>query len=520
MRKKPTVLMIIDGYGIAPREGNPVLKAKTPVLDRLKKEYPYVRCLSSGMAVGLPNGQAGNSETGYLNIGGGRIVYQELTRINGEIREGTFAENRVLLNAIDHSLRKDSNLHIFGLLSDGGVHSHIAHLFALLDMVKRRGLEKVYIHCFLDGRDVFPGTGLEYVHTLQTRMRELGFGEIASIHGRYYAMDRDGNYDRLKLTYAALTEGEGMKAANADDAVRMAYDRGETDEFILPTVIVNGGVPVGTIDDDDSVIFFNFRADRARELTHAFCDDDYRFFKRSKKPDILFTCFSDYDPHIENKMVAFEKTPLSNTFGEWISVNGLRQLKVAESEKYAQMTYLLNGGTEELNDQEDRLILKSPKVASYDQKPEMGAIELTDNLLKAIRSDRYDVIIMSLSNLDLTGHTAMEPAVIKAAETIDQCIGRILPLIQEKQGLLFICADHGNAEKITDPVSGRSYTMHTNDPVPFMMIGYDRNYTLKEGGCLADIVPTIIETMEMEKPFEMTGKSLLKLRAGSGAEPS
>ncbi len=505
--------MIIDGMGISRFDENPLKKAKMPFFDRLKKEYPYTRCLSSGMAVGLPNAQVGNAETGYQNIGGGRIVYQDLTRINGEIRDGLFASNRALQNAIDHSIRKDSNLHIFGLLSDGGVHSHIAHLFALLEMVKRRGLEKVYIHCFLDGRDVFPGTGLEYVHTLQTRMRELGFGEIASIHGRYYAMDRDGNYDRLKLSYAALTEGEGMKAANADDAVRMAYDRGETDEFILPTVIVNGGVPVGTIDDDDSVIFYNFRADRARELTHAFCDDDYRFFKRGKKPDVLFTCFTDYDPHIENKQVAFEKTPLTNTFGEWISLSGLRQLKIAESEKVAQITYFLNGGTEEPNDQEDRVILKSPKVPTYDQKPEMGAMELTDNLIKAIRSDRYDVIIMSLCNLDLCGHTAMEEAVIKAAQTIDQCLEKAVPVILNQGGLLFLCGDHGNAEKIMDSASGRSYTQHTNDPVPFMMVGYDPGFTLREGGCLADIVPTIIETMEMEKPSEMTGKTLLQARS-------
>ncbi|MCR5266977.1 MAG: 2,3-bisphosphoglycerate-independent phosphoglycerate mutase [Lachnospiraceae bacterium] len=519
MRRKPTVLMIMDGFGIPSVDDGPLKAAPMPVLDRLKKEYPFARCLSAGMAVGLPNGQMGNSETGYVNIGAGRIVYQELTRINGEIRDGSFFTNRALQEAISYSIRKDSNLHIFGLMSDGGVHSHISHLFALLEMVKRRGLEKVYIHCFLDGRDVLPGTALHYVHMLQTRMRELGLGEIASLHGRYYAMDRDNNYDRLKLSYAALTEGEGMKAANADDAIRMAYERGETDEFILPTVIVNGGVPVGTIDDDDSVVFFNFRADRARELTRAFCDDDYRFFKRGKKPQILFTCFSDYDPHIENKQVAFEKKPLVNTFGEWISMNGMRQLKVAESEKYAQITYFMNGGTEEMNDQEDRLILKSPKVATYDQKPAMYANELTDETIKAIRSDRYDVIIMSLCNLDLTGHAALESAVIAAAQTVDLCIGRLMNAILERDGILFICSDHGKAEKIVDE-GGHSFTMHTNDPVPFLMIGYEPGYTLKEGGCLADIVPTIIETMEMEKPSEMTGKSLLLKKSGAGEEAS
>ena len=508
-RKKPVVLMILDGCGVRDKaDGNAVKKAKTPTLDRIKKEYPYTRCLSGGMAVGLPNGQIGNSETGHMNIGAGRIVYQEVTRISKEIQEGTFFTNRVLNEAIAHCRRKDSNLHVMGLLSDGGIHSHISHLFALLELVKRNKPEHVYIHCFMDGRDVDPMSAKDYIYQLQNKMRELGVGEIASIHGRYYAMDRDTNYDRLKQSYAVLTKGDGVKAANADDAIRMAYERGESDEFIRPTVIVNGGVPVGTIDDNDAVIFYNFRADRARELTHAFCDDDYRFFKREKQPEVFFACFSDYDPHIENKYVAFEKTPLTNTFGEWLSNNRLSQLRLAESEKYAQITYFFNGGSEDLNEPEDRVILKSHKVATYDLKPEMHAYNLTDQLIRAIRTDRYDVIIMNYANPDMLGHTGIEAASVKAMEVVDECVKRAMDAILEKDGILLICSDHGNIEQLTTE-DGKPYMANTTNPVPVCLINYDSNYKLREGGCLADIVPTLIEAMHMTKPAEMTGKSLL-----------
>lgn len=510
MSKKPTVLMILDGYGLNDRhEGNSVYEAKTPVMDSLMKEYPFVRGLASGMAVGLPNGQMGNSEVGHLNMGAGRIVYQELTRITKEIQDGTFFTNASLMAAIDNCKMKDSALHIYGLLSDGGVHSHITHLYGLLDLAKRNGLEKVYIHCFLDGRDTPPKSGIDYVRALQNKMRELNIGEIASVHGRYYAMDRDNNYDRVKLSYLALTKGEGLKAANAEEAVLSSYNRDETDEFVKPTVIVNGGVPVGTINDDDSIIFFNFRPDRAREITHAFCDDDFRSFKREKKLDIVYVCFSEYDPLIENKLVAFEKIAVTNTFGEWLAANGLKQARIAETEKYAHVTFFFNGGVEEPNEGEDRILVKSPKVATYDLKPEMSAYEVCDNLVKAIKSDKYDVIIINFANPDMVGHTGVETAAIKAVEAVDECVGKAVAAIKEVDGVMFICADHGNAEQLIDYNDGTPFTAHTTNPVPFLLVNYDSDYTLREGGCLADIVPTLIEVMGKEQPKEMTGKSLL-----------
>ena len=510
MSKKPTVLMILDGYGLNERsDGNAVFEAKTPVMDSLMKDYPFVKGLASGMAVGLPNGQMGNSEVGHLNMGAGRIVYQELTRITKEIQDGTFFTNKALMTAIDNCKMKGSALHIYGLLSDGGVHSHITHLYGLLELAKRNDLNKVYVHCFLDGRDTPPKSGIDYVRALQSKMRELNIGEIASVHGRYYAMDRDSNYDRVKLSYLALTKGEGLKAANAEEAVLSSYDRDETDEFVKPTVIVNGGVPVGTINDDDSIIFFNFRPDRAREITHAFCDDDFRSFKREKKLDVVYVCFSEYDPLIENKIIAFEKIAVTNTFGEWLAANNLKQARIAETEKYAHVTFFFNGGVEEPNEGEDRILVKSPKVATYDLKPEMSAYEVCDNLVKAIKSDKYDVIIINFANPDMVGHTGVEEAAVKAVEAVDECVGRAVDAIKEVDGVMFICADHGNAEQLIDYNDGTPFTAHTTNPVPFILVNYDPAYTLREGGCLADIVPTLIEVMGMEQPHEMTGKSLL-----------
>lgn len=508
--KKPTVLMILDGYGINDKkEHNAVAMAKTPVMDKLMSTYPYVKGLASGMAVGLPNGQMGNSEVGHLNMGAGRIVYQELTRITKEIEDGTFFTNKALLEAVNNCKTKGSSLHLFGLLSDGGVHSHNTHLYGLLELAKREGLTNVYVHCFLDGRDTPPSSGADYIEQLESKMREIGVGQIASIMGRYYAMDRDNNYDRVKLAYVAMTEGEGLKAANAYDAIHGSYDRDETDEFVKPTVIVNGGVPVGTINDGDSVVFFNFRPDRAREITHAFCDDEFRSFKRDRKLDLVYVCFSDYDPLIDNKLVAFEKIAVTNTFGEWLAANGMKQARIAETEKYAHVTFFFNGGVEEPNEGEDRILVKSPKVATYDLKPEMSAYEVCDNLVKAIKADKYDVIIVNFANPDMVGHTGVEEAAIKAVEAVDECVGKAYDAIMEVGGVMFICADHGNCEQTVDYETNAPFTAHTTNPVPFILVNYKEGYGLREGGCLADIVPTLIECMGMEQPHEMTGKSLL-----------
>ena len=508
--KKPTVLMILDGYGInEKKEHNAVAMAKTPVMDKLMSTYPYVKGLASGMAVGLPNGQMGNSEVGHLNMGAGRIVYQELTRITKEIEDGTFFTNKALLEAVNNCKTKGSSLHLFGLLSDGGVHSHNTHLYGLLELAKREGLTNVYVHCFLDGRDTPPSSGADYIEQLESKMREIGVGQIASIMGRYYAMDRDNNYDRVKLAYVAMTEGEGLKAANAYDAIHGSYDRDETDEFVKPTVIVNGGVPVGTINDGDSVVFFNFRPDRAREITHAFCDDEFRSFKRDRKLDLVYVCFSDYDPLIDNKLVAFEKIAVTNTFGEWLAANGMKQARIAETEKYAHVTFFFNGGVEEPNEGEDRILVKSPKVATYDLKPEMSAYEVCDNLVKAIKADKYDVIIVNFANPDMVGHTGVEEAAIKAVEAVDECVGKAYDAIMEVDGVMFICADHGNCEQTVDYETNAPFTAHTTNPVPFILVNYKEGYGLREGGCLADIVPTLIECMGMEQPHEMTGKSLL-----------
>ena len=509
--------MILDGYGInEKKEHNAVAMANTPVMDGLMKDYPCVKGLASGMAVGLPNGQMGNSEVGHLNMGAGRIVYQELTRITKEIEDGTFFANKALLEAVNNCKTKGSSLHLFGLLSDGGVHSHNTHLYGLLELAKREGLSNVYVHCFLDGRDTPPSSGADYIEQLESKMREIGVGQIASIMGRYYAMDRDNNYDRVKLAYVAMTEGEGLKAANAYDAIHGSYDREETDEFVKPTVIVNGGVPVGTINDGDSVIFFNFRPDRAREITHAFCDDEFRSFKRDRKLDLVYVCFSNYDPLIENKIVAFEKIAVTNTFGEWLAANNMKQARIAETEKYAHVTFFFNGGIETPNEGEERILVNSPKyVPTYDKKPRMSAYTVCDKLSEAITAKNdegeslYDVIVCNFANPDMVGHTGVVDSAVEAIEVIDKCVGEIVELVKEVDGVMFICADHGNAEQLVDYETGEPFTAHTTNPVPFILVNYDEAYTLKEDGCLADIVPTLIECMGMEKPAEMTGSSLL-----------
>ena len=492
-RKKPAVLMILDGYGLNEKtEGNAVALAKTPVMDKLMAEYPFVKGNASGMAVGLPDGQMGNSEVGHLNMGAGRIVYQELTRITKEIQDGTFFENPALLDAVNNCKKNDSSLHMFGLLSDGGVHSHNTHLYGLLELAKRNGLSKVYVHAFLDGRDTPPASGKGFVEDLEAEMAKIGVGEVATVTGRYYAMDRDNNYDRVEKAYLALTKGEGLEAESAPAGIQASYDREETDEFVKPTVVKKNGAPVATIKDGDSVIFFNFRPDREKKL------------------DLTYVCFSDYDPTIPNKEVAFHKITVTNTFGEWLAANHMKQARLAETEKYAHVTFFFNGGVEEPNEGEERILVNSPKdVATYDLKPQMSAYEVCDKLVEAIKSGTYDVIIINFANPDMVGHTGVQEAAIKAVEAVDECVGRAVAAIKEVDGVMFICADHGNAEQLIDEETGAPFTAHTTNPVPFILVNADPAYKLREGGCLADIVPTLIELMGMEQPVEMTGKSLL-----------
>ncbi|MBQ7839921.1 MAG: 2,3-bisphosphoglycerate-independent phosphoglycerate mutase [Lachnospiraceae bacterium] len=511
MSKKPVVLMILDGYGLNEKaDHNAVAEAKTPVMDELMSTCPFVKGNASGMAVGLPEGQMGNSEVGHLNMGAGRIVYQELTRITKEIQDGTFFENPALLDAVNNCKKNNSALHMFGLVSDGGVHSHNTHIYGILELAKRNGLEKVYAHCFLDGRDTPPASGKGYVEELEAKMQEIGVGKVASVMGRYYAMDRDNNYDRVEYAYNALTKGEGLTAESGPAGIQASYDRQETDEFVKPTVVVENGAPVATIKDGDSVIFFNFRPDRAREITRAFCDDDFKGFEREKRLDLTYVCFSDYDPTIPNKKVAFHKISVTNTFGEWLAANHLKQARIAETEKYAHVTFFFNGGVEEPNEGEDRILVNSPKdVATYDLKPQMSAYEVCDKLVGAIKSDKYDVIIINFANPDMVGHTGVEDAAIKAVEAVDECVGKAVAAVKEVGGVMFICADHGNAEQLVDYETGAPFTAHTTNPVPFILVNYEDGYALREGGCLADIVPTLIEIMGKEQPVEMTGKSLL-----------
>ena len=510
MSKKPTVLMILDGYGLNDKvEGNAVKQANTPVMDKLMAEYPYVKGLASGMAVGLPEGQMGNSEVGHLNMGAGRIVYQELTRITKEIQDGDFFKNEALLDAVKNAKENGTALHLFGLLSDGGVHCHITHLFGLLELAKKEGLEKVYVHCFLDGRDTPPQSGKGYVQELTDKLAELGVGKIATVMGRYYAMDRDNRWDRVERAYNAITKGLGVSAESGVAAVQNSYNNGKNDEFVEPAVVMENGKPVATIQDGDSVIFFNFRPDRAREITRAFCCDDFDGFAREKRLQTTYVCFTDYDETIPNKEVAFHKVAITNTFGEFLAAHGLKQARIAETEKYAHVTFFFNGGVEEPNEGEDRILVKSPKVATYDLKPEMSAPEVCEKLVDAIKSQKYDVIIINFANPDMVGHTGVQKAAIQAIEVVDGCVGKAVDAIKEVNGQLFICADHGNAEQLIDYETGAPFTAHTTNPVPFILVNADPSYTLREGGCLADIAPTLIELMGMEQPKEMTGKSLL-----------
>ena len=508
--KKPTVLLILDGYGERKeKDGNAIALANTPVMDKLKKEFPYVEGQASGLFVGLPDGQMGNSEVGHMNMGAGRIVYQELTRITKAIEDGDFFENKALKEAVEHCKKENSALHFMGLVSSGGVHSHIGHIYGLLELAKREGLKKVYLHAFLDGRDTPPDSGKSFLMDVEKKMQELGVGEIATISGRYYAMDRDKNYDRVEKAYRAMVDGTGEKASSVEEAIDASYAKKVYDEFVLPTVIEKDGA-VHTVSDGDAMIFFNFRPDRAREICHAFCDDEFNFFNRGARKKVFFVCFTDYDPTIPNKRVAFEKEEIHNTLGEVVSNLGKNQLRIAETEKYAHVTFFFNGGKEEPYKNEDRILVPSPKeVPTYDLKPEMSCYTVTEKLTEAIRSGKYDLVVANFANPDMVGHTGVLSAAIKAIEVVDECMGKVVDAVESMHGNLFILADHGNADIMIDEKTGEPYTAHTTNPVPFILVSEEK-HKLREGGCLADVAPTLLELMGIPQPKEMTGKSLLE----------
>ena len=508
MDKKLMMLMILDGFGINENEqGNAVKLSKTPNIDKLMKTCPTSTVYTSGLKVGLPEGQMGNSEVGHTNIGAGRIVYQDLTRITKSIADGDFFSIKELSDAIENCKKNNSKLHIMGLLSDGGVHSHMRHLFAILEFAKRKDFENVYVHCFMDGRDTPPTSGESYIAKLEEKMKEKGVGKIATIEGRFYAMDRDKRWNRVKEAYDAIVNGVGEKATTALSAIEASYQKEVFDEFVKPTVICNGETPVATIEENDSVIFFNFRPDRARELTRTLVDKDFNEFD-TKKMNLFFVCFTQYDETMPNVKIAFKPESLVNTFGEYISNNGLKQLRIAETEKYAHVTFFFNGGEEKEYEGEDRILVPSPKVETYDLKPEMSALEVTDKVVDAINSGKYDSIILNYANPDMVGHTGSLEAAVKAVETIDGCVARVVEAIEKQNGILIITADHGNAEQMVDYKTGEPQTAHTTNPVPLILVGLE-GIKLKEGK-LADLAPTMLDIMGLEKPEEMTGESLIE----------
>ncbi|OUP79249.1 phosphoglycerate mutase (2,3-diphosphoglycerate-independent) [Anaeromassilibacillus sp. An172] len=501
--KKPLILMILDGFGIAGDKGNAIKAANKPNIDRLFSSNPVTQIGASGMDVGLPDGQMGNSEVGHTNIGAGRVVYQELTRITKSIQDGDFFQNEALCNAIDNAVKNGTALHIMGLLSDGGVHSHNTHLYGILELAKKKGLEKVYVHAFLDGRDVPPSSGKDYVAACVEEMKKIGVGQIATVMGRYYAMDRDNRWERVVKAYSAMVYGEGVKCADPVEAVAISYAEGVTDEFVVPTVI-DGAAPIGA---GDSMIFYNFRPDRAREITRTFVDPDFSGFERKKGFfPLTYVCMTQYDATMPNVQVAFKPQSLDNTFGEYISNKGLTQLRIAETEKYAHVTFFFNGGVEKTYENEDRILVASPKVATYDLQPEMSAYEVADKCAEAIKSGKYDVIILNFANCDMVGHTGVFDAAVKAVEAVDACVGKVTDAIAEMGGVSLITADHGNADKMFED-DGSPFTAHTTNPVPFCVIGYPCQ--LREGGKLADIAPTMLQILGLEQPEEMTGTSLI-----------
>ncbi len=509
MKNKLVSLIILDGFGVNPKEeGNAIKAAYKPNIDRYFAEYPNTVINASGMDVGLPKGQMGNSEVGHTNIGAGRIVYQELTRITKSIEDGDFFEKKEFLDAIENCKKNNTKLHLFGLLSDGGVHSHNTHLYALIELARRQGLKDVYIHCFFDGRDVAPDSAKGFVEELESKLAEIGTGRIASVMGRYYAMDRDKRWDRVNLAYDAMVLGKGIYFESAVEAVSESYAKEEFDEFVKPSVITENGKPVAVIEKNDSVIFFNFRPDRAREITRTFTDVDFDGFNRANGYfPVHFVCMTQYDKTIENAVVAFKPESLTNTFGEYISKLGYKQLRIAETEKYAHVTFFFNGGVETVYPGEDRALIPSPKVATYDLKPEMSAYEVTDEVVKRINSKEYDVIILNYANPDMVGHTGYMDAAKAAIEAVDKCLGRVVDAIREQGGVALITADHGNAEQMIDYETGGPFTAHTTNIVPLIAIGLG-DVKLREGR-LSDLTPTMLDIMGIEKPSEMTGSSLI-----------
>ena len=501
--KKPLILMILDGFGIAPDEGNAIKSANTKNIDLLFQNYPVTQIGASGLDVGLPDGQMGNSEVGHTNIGAGRIVYQELTRITKTINEDKLKDNEAIVKAMDNALAKGTSLHLMGLMSPGGVHSHMEHLYGILQLAKDKGLDKVYVHAFLDGRDVPPSSAKDYIQECVDKMAEIGVGKIATISGRYYAMDRDNRWERVVKAYSAMVYGKGVEAECPVQAVEDSYKNEVTDEFVLP-VVVKGGE---TIKPDDSVIFFNFRPDRAREITRTFVDPDFDGFERENGFfPLTFVCMTQYDATMPNVEVAFKPQSLNNTIGEYLSDKGMTQLRIAETEKYAHVTFFFNGGVEKQYEGEDRILVKSPAVATYDMKPEMSAYEVTEKLIPAIKSGKYDMIILNYANCDMVGHTGVFDAAVKAVEAVDDCVGQVVDAITEMGGVALITADHGNADKMVD-TDGEPFTAHTTNPVPFCVVNYDCK--LRAGGVLADIAPTMLEILGLPQPEEMTGTSII-----------
>ena len=501
--KKPLVLMILDGFGIAPTEGNAIAAANKPNLEKIFAENPHTQIGASGMDVGLPDGQMGNSEVGHTNIGAGRIVYQELTRITKSAQDGDMGKNEALLKAMNNAKENGKALHLMGLLSDGGVHSHNAHLYALLEMAKRMGLEKVFVHCFMDGRDVPPSSGKDYVAELLKKLEEIGVGQVATVMGRYYAMDRDNRWERVEKAYAAMVYGEGEQADCPLCAMQNSYDKEVTDEFVIPTVI-RGAEPIS---EGDSVIFYNFRPDRAREITRTLVDPDFTGFERKKGFfPLTYVCMTQYDATMPNVDVAYKPESLTNTFGEYISNKGLTQLRIAETEKYAHVTFFFNGGVEKQYPGEDRILVKSPAVATYDLQPEMSAYEVTDKMVEAVKSGKYDALILNYANCDMVGHTGVFEAAVKAVEAVDTCVGRVVEAVKEMGGCVLLTADHGNADRMVDD-DGTPFTAHTTNPVPFCVINHPCQ--LREGGRLADIAPPMLKVLGLPQPDEMTGESII-----------